>query len=276
MRLHDLDTTFERHAVLQYGADGNKVVRHYYDMQPISDVLYKGREEKTEYGETVYDIFVVFPNVKYGLLYQKKLRDRNDYTTEKVETWAKEYGIDTLENYLERLDGIAQAGKFIGLLEIEFVKQFDTERAERYAQARLAYKERKEAQYTQQREQREAEYAAYVKEKNDEAESVIQVAIDTIKSGNGKIGNDGIEIFKSRYQSTVYYLVNVLCRRYNVNVPLRTQGWIAEKLLSFSVENGQYVGSTWQPKKRGEKPSQAIHKCLRELIIAVCAENAEA
>lgn len=275
MRLHDLDTPVERHTILHYGADGNKVVRHNYDMQQISGALYKGAEETNEYGEIEYNIFVVFPNVRHGLLYQKKLRDREDLTTEKMEVWAKEYGIDTLENYLEKLDETARDGRFIGRVEIEFVRQFDAERAERYAAARLVYVKRKEEQYAAERERRETENAAYVKEKNDEAEAVIQTAIATIKSGNGKIGNDEIEIFKSRYTSNTYALVNVLCRRYNVEVPLRTQGWIAKKLGCFVVENGKHKSIMWQPEKRGEKPSQTIHKYLEKLVEAICASDTE-
>lgn len=275
MRLHGLDTPVERHVIMHCGADGNKVVRHRYDMQQISGVLYKGVEETNEYGEIEYNIFVVFPNVKCGLLYQKKLCDREDYTTEKMEVWAKEYGIDTLENYLEKLDETVQAGKFIGRLEIEFVRQFDAERAEHYMEARLVYVKRKEEQYAAERERREMANIAYVKEKNDEAEAVIQTAIATIKSGNGKIGNDEIEIFTSRYTSNTYALVNMLCRRYNVAVPLRTQGWIAKKLICFTVEDGKYKNITWQPKKRGEQASQAIHKCLCELTEAIRAVGME-
>lgn len=275
MRLHDLDTPFERHGIMHYGADGNKVVHHNYDMQHIGGVLYKGAEEKTEYGETAYDIFIVFPNARYGFLYLKKLRDREDRTTEQMEAWLDESGMGTLEGFLENLDEKMKAGKFIGQLEIEFVRQFDAERADRYAAYRQEYRARREEQAERVRRQREEENAAYIKEKNDEAESVIQVAIDTIRSGNGQIGNDGIELFKSRYNSTVYALVNVLCRRFNVPVPLRTQGWIAEKLTSFYVKDGEYDFATYRPKKRGEKPSQAIHKCLKELVEAVCAEKSE-
>lgn len=275
MRLHNLNTPFERHVILQYGADGNKVVRHHYDMQPISGVLYKGEEYTNEYGEIEYNIFVVFPNIKYGLIFSKRLRDREDYTTEKIETWLKENGMDTLENYLEKLDETAREGRFIGLLEIEFVGQFDTERAKRYAQARFVFKEKMEKEYAAERQRQAVEDAIFVKEKNDEAEAVIQTAINTIKSGNGKIGNGSIEFYNSRYNSTTYALVNVLCRRYNISVPLRTKGWIAKKLVCFTMEDGKYKNMTWQPEKRGDKPSQAIHKCLHELTEAICATGTE-
>lgn len=276
MRLHDLDTPLKRHGIMHYGSDGNKVVRHNYDMRPISGVLYKGEAETDEYGAEVYDIFVVYPNVRYGLLYLKKLRDREDRTTEQMEAWLDESGMGTLDGFLENLDEKMKAGKFIGFLEIEFVRQFDTECAERYASYRMEYKARKAEQHELERKRREAEDTAYVKEKNDEAESALQVAIDTIRSGNGGVENEGVEIFKSRYNSTVYALVNVLCRRYKVTVPLRTQGWIAEKLVSFRVRDGRYEYACWQSKKRSDKPSQSIHKCLKALVEAVRADTTEA
>ena len=49
--LEQLDTPYERRRVIEYGVDGNKVVRHWHDVQHIAGPLYKSKEEKNKYGE---------------------------------------------------------------------------------------------------------------------------------------------------------------------------------------------------------------------------------
>ena len=44
--LEQLDTPYERRRVIEYGVDGNKVVRHWHDVQHIAGPLYKSKEEK--------------------------------------------------------------------------------------------------------------------------------------------------------------------------------------------------------------------------------------
>ena len=46
MLLSEINTNFETHKVLQYGSDGNKVVKHNVDMQLIKGNLYKGENIK--------------------------------------------------------------------------------------------------------------------------------------------------------------------------------------------------------------------------------------
>lgn len=56
--LVNLDTPYERRRVIEYGAGSNKVVHHWYEAQHIAGPLYKGREEKTQYGEIECDIYL--------------------------------------------------------------------------------------------------------------------------------------------------------------------------------------------------------------------------
>lgn len=56
-------------------------------------------------------------------------------------------GYDTLEHFLTTFDQSVVEGKFIGAAVIEFVRQFDTERGNRYAQHRLDYIARQEEKH---------------------------------------------------------------------------------------------------------------------------------
>ena len=51
---------------------------------------------------------------------------------------------------------------------------------------------------------------------------MIDLAIRTIRGG-GTLKNEPISLYKSRYDSSTYSIVNHLMRRYQVDVPLRTQ-----------------------------------------------------
>ena len=288
MNLRDLTEPVVKKPVLHYSESAmNKVVRHNYDMVPIpcsfsgnySVELYRGMETADNYGYKSYNLYAFYPGIKYGLILLKSLRDMPDnnifHTVEEIVAKVEASHFVTTDAFTKHYDQCAENESFIDILTIEFVRQFDAERAERYAKVRLAYKRRKEIQYAQESEKRKAEQAAYVKEKNDEAEAVVQVAIDTIRRG-GMVGNDSVEIFKSRYDSTSYSLVNYLCRRYGISVPLRTQGWIAEKLAKFVVKDGKLDTCYYIPKKRNEKASTKYRIYLQQLIDAVLAEKSEA
>ena len=92
---------------------------------------------------------------------------------------------------------------------------------------------------------------------------MIDLAIRTIRGG-GTLKNEPISLYKSRYDSSTYSIVNHIMRRYQVDVPLRTQGWINGK-----CEHLRYMRS------KGAQCSQKIFDCMHELILKVCSETEE-
>ena len=83
-----------------------------------------------------------------------------------------------------------------------------------------------------------------------------------------------ISLYKSRYDSSTYSIVNHLMRRYQVDVPLRTQGWINDKLISVTIENGKCEHLRYM-RSKGAQCSQKIFDCMHELILKVCSETEE-
>lgn len=80
-------------------------------------------------------------------------------------------------------------------------------------------------------------------------------------------------IFSIRdYDSSTYSIVNHLMRRYQVDVPLRTQGWINDKLISVTIENGKCEHLRYM-RSKGAQCSQKIFDCMHELILKVCLET---
>lgn len=89
----------------------------------------------------------------------------------------------------------------------------------------------------------------------------------------GKLDNDTVTFYESRYEYSSYSIVNYLMRKYGVNVPIRTKGWINEKLVSAKIENGKCENLQYY-KAKGAQCSQKFFDCMNELIAAVNAEVA--
>lgn len=70
MTLDELAAPYGRRRVIRYGAGGNKVVRRWDEVQHVVGSLYRGRSTQDEYGQTECNLFIFFPDVKDGLLYQ--------------------------------------------------------------------------------------------------------------------------------------------------------------------------------------------------------------
>ena len=69
-----------------------------------------------------------------------------------------------------------------------------------------------------------------------------------------------------------YAIVNHLMRLYGVDVPLRTQGWINEKLVSLRIADGRCSDLRYRTRKGG-RCSEKIFDCVNALIEKACAET---
>jgi len=103
---------------------------------------------------------------------------------------------------------------------------------------RTKYRAYKQEEALKRQAEQEEQDRAFCEERNRKAEQMIDLAIRTIRGG-GTLKNEPISLYKSRYDSSTYSIVNHLMRRYQVDVPLRTQGWINDKLISVTIENGK-------------------------------------
>lgn len=133
------------------------------------------------------------------------------------------------------------------------------------------YKAKCEAERAIRATQAEAEEKTYCAERNQEAERTVSAAIQIIQNG-GTLKNDIIKFYNSRYSTRAYSIVNYLMRRYHVDVPIRTQGWISGKLVSATIEGGRCVHLQYL-RAKGALASQKFFACMNELIQAVAAQN---
>lgn len=110
----------------------------------------------------------------------------------------------------------------------------------------------------------EKEDRRYCEEMNKMAEQTVANAVQTIING-GVLQNDTVEFFRERHDSSSYSVINHLMRMYGVSVPLRTKGWINDKLANITVKDGKCEHLQYL-KTKGGRCSQTFFDCVNELI----------
>ena len=102
---------------------------------------------------------------------------------------------------------------------------------------------------------------------NAEKEKVVHAALQTIRSG-GTLQNVSLRYYKDDGTLVETSLILYLMREYHINVPLRTQGWIKERLTTATVQE-DFCGSVTYYRAKKSPCSQKFFDCMRELITAV-------
>lgn len=102
---------------------------------------------------------------------------------------------------------------------------------------------------------------------NAEKEKIVAAALQIIRSG-GTLQNDPLRYYKVNGTLVETSLILYLMREYHVNVPIRTQGWIKERLATANVQE-DFCGSVTYYRTRKSQCSQKFFDCMRELIAAV-------
>ena len=115
----------------------------------------------------------------------------------------------------------------------------------------------------------DAEDRAYCQERNQRAEQQVQEAIRIIREG-GVLQNDTVEFYRDKYDSSACSIVLYLMRQYQVDVPLRTQGWITSKLAAATIADGRCSHLQFWGRK-SDRASQRFVACMNELIRAIAA-----
>ena len=135
------------------------------------------------------------------------------------------------------------------------------------------FQEKRQRERAERAAHKKAEDQAYCEAENQKAEQAVSKAIQIIRSG-GTLKNIPVRFFHSRYNARTYYIINYLMRLYHVNVPLRTQGWINERLNEVSIHNGRCSGLRYLQTKNGSS-SAKFCSCMNELIRAVAEQKPE-
>ncbi|MGM9600943.1 MAG: hypothetical protein ACI3W5_05055 [Faecousia sp.] len=134
----------------------------------------------------------------------------------------------------------------------------------------FVYRQKIYAEEQARKAKAEAEEKARKEEQNRVSKQAVQDAIHTIQNG-GVLENKTVKFYLRYYYDGPCSIVNYLMRKYQVYVPARTQGWISNKLVSVTIENGRCEHLKYMRAKGGQC-SQRFFDCMNELIQKVTTE----
>lgn len=264
MKLNELESSFEKKRVITYNAKGVKAIYHNKNIQHVSGNVYRGETIHEEYNDHC-DLFVCYDGIPVGMWIGSA---RIDYTIEEVIKMFHHNKLDTLENYIAAIQSRIANSDHFRFTEIEFSKYIDSALESQMWESRKNYAIKREKIERERRQKRDAEDRAFIQQRNDEAQQLIDQAITLIRSGNGKLENCDVIIYESCYHSHTYSIFNYLARKYDVKIPIKTQGWINESLVAITLENWKCEHCQFY-KKKGNRCSTKVFEYMTQLAQAI-------
>ena len=174
----------------------------------------------------------------------------------------------TLDFYLNKIREAKNNNQFINVAEIKLVELSGASKKEvqELIDYRQAWYDRKEKEEQEKRIKRELEEEEFVENKNKELENLVLAAEQAILNKQELI-NKNITIYKSKYESNTLSLILYMMKRYNINVPLKTQGWINQALYSikYNKEWGEYSYMYYNTSANSTVFSKYLSQLIKEI-----------
>lgn len=256
-KLNTVDILCSKHS------KSEKAIMKKCSLYPI-DVITGETSLKGFYIEVVsYDCFtdyVVWNDCGNGIAIKYlTLREEQDIAevAEIMRRNIKYKGAEGFKNYLSQRES---NGTYINLAEIQVLELIgEAKLADHYGRYREDYLTRYEQKKQEQEKQRQIEQQKLAEERRREFDAKIAKAEDCIRE-NKLLKNDLLDNEK--------HLILYLLKKHDINVPLKTQGWINNKLDSVVfTQNGEIT--VYFYKSKGGKCPQSIYKYLGLLKAAV-------
>ena len=268
MLLSELTTPFKRLPVYVYDSDHTTAVKRVRELQHISGTAYKDRNKADQYGNVHCNIYAYYPELGIGM-WIAGLGSPDYRSAEAIEKSFCEQGLETPEQFIAELERSLAEVRHIGNVQVAFARIAAPERADAFAEGRLAYRHRVDEEAAARRAKQEAEDAAFCAERNAEFNDAVDAATMIIRNG-GVLENKAITQYRSRYDSSTCRIINHLARLYQVQIPLKVQGWINHHLISIKIDDDGIGAYTYRKGHR----SETFSRYMLSLIRAVRSEAA--
>ena len=256
MKLREIAKDLENRQVFGYKPDGNTVTAHRWKVYHIAENLYMTEMTAPKnYGEPHAHVCAFFPGVKIGFdlgtICRWQINEYNETDVLDMCAWCS-----SPEKFIASLEKRMQEGKWLKNSEIAFVKQFDPEAANRMT----AYHDEKSREREEKNEERRE--AAQKREEEERAEreritaEKIADAERIIKTGK-RLENESV-FGKS--------LLNLVLDRNEIPVPIRTRGWISERLKTVQVvPECRSISVSFIKKSANGKASETVYSLVWDL-----------
>lgn len=143
-------------------------------------------------------------------------------------------------------------------ISLEKIKEQAAEETRRQQEAERQLEQEREARMRQSQAAEAAEQEQAEKERAEKRESTRK----TLLSEGENMPVDGAALCE-------------LAAEMGVSIPLRTKGFILQKLATISIANGQFKRYTFRTKKKGAQGSDACFKYIQALIDALKMQSTE-
>lgn len=265
MRIDEVTGEFTKVRAIMYNHAGDKAVYHWKNMRQMTGSIYVGEAEPDGYGNDCFYVFVKWPEVDVALYLDKTNGWRTD---DELLRWAERDGLSSEKMFIDKMKSRISEPSWIKLTELEMIKHVAPELEDAALEAREEVRKIREAKRAQREQEREEEDRKFVDGANAHAQGIVDNAAGLILNG-GDLKNVDITFWEDRYTSKTYSLVNYMMGLYGINVPIRTKGWIKERLNSVRIsESGVVVGCNWMRSGRG-KVSESFWDYMDELVKTV-------
>lgn len=250
---------------LGFAKDGQSVVSRWKDLYPL-ELVTDDAEMKGFYLELLeekyYTDYVLWNDCGGHFAVKYRVPLNEEYTISELLMIAKgmlEFkGTDGYKKLLRQKE---EKGSFISNADIASMMQLgETELAKRYCGYREEYLAKKEEAKREEEARRQAARKAEEEERKKALEAKIAEAENRIRMKK-RLENEELEDGR--------HIVLYLMKKYGINVPLKTQGWINNKLASVIFEDDGISLQFYRQK--GCKCSQSVYHYLGLLKTAVDA-----
>lgn len=267
MKLNELTGEFEKRRTICYKADKNTITYHNREMQRVDGNLYKGQTEERGYDQSC-TLYVCYPEQKVAMEIGEF---HESYSVEEIMEMYREQGLDAQEVFVEEIKKRIQNQQHIQLTWVEYLKYIDPSLIEACMESRKSFAAKFAAKQEERREQQKVEEQKLVVKRNAAAEKTVAAAIETIRNG-GTLKNDRVAFWRSPYDNREDSIFNYLMRKNGINVPIRTQGWINQKLIDVEISDEEIVSAHFWKSKNG-RVSEKFFLCMYELIHIIRTKN---
>lgn len=233
----------------------------------VNDEVYKNLYVESDYKK---DGGMVFIDFGFILMYITNLSKYDD-NPETIKYRLEDSTDHTFDNYKAYIDICLTNNQFINVAEIKLMELAgeSSEYIHTLTDHRQKVLDLREQKHKEEEQKRERENQEYVTEKNKIAEDMISNAEHLI-TNKETVQNKDITVYKSRYNSNTSKLILHLMKKYDINIPLKTQGWINQALANIFYDESDNSYSYQYYKS--SKDSTTFSKYLDMLVSKINAK----
>lgn len=212
-----------------YGKDGNNVVCHRVDAEPITEYSYIVKHDPDEYGNKKADIYLFWKDYNVGIPMVLGMYINEENSLMQIKEQCMRF--ETAEIFLEYLRECMNNAKWIGNREIKVAECINVNFANECRKYRENYIQKQEEKRVEQKQQREEQGQKELQIQMGKELLMLSSLTNAILNGE-KINNEFSPV-------TGKAILVILAESMQINIPIKVKGWINSTLAAMQFNNGK-------------------------------------